>query len=472
MSGEDSPDLVPTRWCNFLADHPQYATRDIAPPPAVRDGRRRVSIVPQQPLALARQSRNTTDPWVPIPEALVEHYRRYRPTPLLRARSLEQRLGGNARIYLKYEGANITGSHKLNTALAQAYYYHRSGVEHLVTGTGAGQWGTALAYACHLLGIRCTVFMVGASLRQKPQRPAMMTLFGATVHESPTLITAVGRAARTWDADRVGTLAVATGEALEFAKSQAKTRFAVGSGENCVLLHQTLIGIEAAAQLDRLGDFPDVVVGAMGAGSNLAGVSLPLLREARARGRRLSIVAVESTACPRLTRGKYAFDYNDFSGTTPISRMYTLGSGFIPPAIYAGGLRYHGCSPFLSAMYADGGFTARAVDQQTVLGAGLLLAETECLLPAPESAHAVAGALDLVRDHPESAPPLVLVINISGHGLLDLTAYEAYAQGRLGRADPDEEKLAASLSEVDTLNRAIEDVQRQALLVRTGEGGR
>jgi tryptophan synthase beta chain len=450
-------DIVPDRWCNFLFDHPEYAVRDLAPPGQPdAPARRRVSIVPQQPLALARQSLDTTEPWVPIPAPIRELYLRYRPTPVRRARSLERRLGVNARIYLKLEGVNITGSHKLNTALAQAFYYQRAGVEHLVTGTGAGQWGTALAYACRLLGMRCTVFMVGSSFRQKPQRTAVMTLFGAEVHASPSTLTDVGAAARSWDGDHVGTLAVATGEALEVARTRPRTRFAVGSGESCVLLHQTVIGTEALVQLDELGEFPDHVVAAMGAGSNLGGIGLPFVRAARERGRRVRILAVESTACPRLTRGRFAYDYNDYSGTTPVSKMFTLGSTFIPPAIYAGGLRYHGCSPFLSAMYAQDGFDAMALDQLTVLRAGLELAETEGVLPAPESAHAVAGAIRLAREHPAAAEPLVLLVNVSGHGLLDLPAYEALLAGRLDATEPEESELARSLATVDALNRALE----------------
>jgi tryptophan synthase beta chain len=461
MSGGETPSPVPAQWCNFVFDFPQYAVRDM---PAVSlnrgggrpgDGARRVSVVPQQPLALARQSYNTTDPHIPIPEPLLHLYRLYRPTPLQRARRLERNLGANARIYYKFEGANISGSHKLNTALAQAYYYGKAGVEHLVTGTGAGQWGTAVAYACKIFGLDCTVFMVGSSLRQKPQRAAMMRIFGASVHESPTTVTKVGRQARERDPERTGTLAVATGEALEFARGRRRTRFAVGSGENCILLHQTVIGSEAVQQMAALGDFPDYVVASMGAGSNFGGVGLPFLRAAGGLGRRVRLLGVESSACPRLTRGKYAFDRNDFSGTTPISKMYTLGSEYIPPPVYAGGLRYHGCSPFLSAMYADGVFDAVALDQLTVLRSGLLFSETECILPAPESAHAVAGAIDLAGRRPRDLPPIVILINISGHGLLDTAAYERYQAGELDRGEPDEKLLSASLHALDEFNASL-----------------
>jgi tryptophan synthase beta chain len=449
--------LVPEHWCNFVFDYPQYAVRKtLGTPAALERGTRGVSIAPQQPLALGKQSCNTTDPLIPIPERLLSLYRQYRPTPLRRARQLEQRLDANARIYYKFEGANIAGSHKLNTALAQVYYYRRAGVEHLVTGTGAGQWGTALAYACKLLGMECTVFMVGSSLRQKPQRGTLMRLFGATIHESPSGLTEVGRQARRWDTEGTGTLAVATGEALEFAHSRRRTRFAVGSGENCVLLHQTVIGSEALAQMTALDEFPDWVVACMGAGSNFAGVGLPFLRAAKERSRSVRLLAVESAACPRLTRGRYAYDLNDFSGTTPISLMYTLGSGYIPPPVYAGGLRYHGASPFLSAMYADRMFDAEAIDQLTVLRAGLELAESEGILPAPESAHAVAGVIRVAQRHPHDAPPLVLLVNISGHGLLDIAAYEKFLSGRMDPGWPDDRLLSESLQQVDQLNARLD----------------
>jgi tryptophan synthase beta chain len=465
MWGSHAFSPVPTHWCNFLYDHPECADREVLSLPGVlKDKARRISVVPQQPLSLARQSNNTTDPLIAIPEKLLSFYEKYRPTPLRRAKQLEERLGVNAHIYYKFEGANISGSHKLNTALAQAYYYSQAGVKHLVTGTGAGQWGTAIAYACSLLSMECTVFMVGTSLRQKPQRALMMTLFGATVHESPSDITKVGQEAIERDPERIGTLAVATGEALELAHQRKGTRFAVGSGENCVLLHQTIIGNEAIAQMDALGEFPDYVVACMGAGSNFGGVGLPFIRAAKEQGRSVRLLAVEPSACPKLTRGKFAYDINDFSGTTPISKMYTLGSRYIPPPIHSGGLRYHGTSPFLSAMYAAKMFDAIAIDQPVALEAGLLLAETENILPAPESAHAIAGAIDLARHHPHNSQPLVILINISGHGLFDLSAYQQYRSGNLDLGRLDEESLKESLRELEEFNGRINSCS-----LKTGE---
>ena len=268
-------------------------------------------------MSLARQSINTADRFIPIPDEVLDLYAQYRPTPLRRAVRLEERLGANARIYYKYEGANLTGSHKLNTALAQAYYYSRAGVKHLVTGTGAGQWGTALAYACQLMGLRCTIFWVRSTLRQKPIRGEMMRLFGAVVHESPSNLTEVGRRALKEDPEEIGTLAGATGEALALAAEDSESRFAVGSGENSVLLHQTVIGQEAVSQMAQLGEFPDCVIACMGAGSNFGGITLPFLGAAKDSGRSVRLVAVESAACPKLTRGRYLLRPERRSGHNP-----------------------------------------------------------------------------------------------------------------------------------------------------------
>jgi tryptophan synthase beta chain len=454
--------LVPTHWSNFVFDHPAYAAQ-YRPriPEALRGSARHLSIIPQQPISLAKQSINTSDRWIPIPEEILRLYYQYRPTPLRRAGQFEEKLGTNCRVYYKFEGANISGSHKLNTALAQAYYYRRAGIKHLVTGTGAGQWGTAIAYACKRFDLECTVFMVQVSLRQKPQREMLMELFGATVHASPSDVTSVGREIRSSDPEATGTLATATGEALELARQCRDTRFAVGSGENYVLLHQSIIGSEAVAQMSALGDFPDYVVACMGAGSNFAGVGLPFVRAARERKRSVRLLAVEPSASPKLTRGRYAYDVSDFSGTTPVSKMYTVGSGYTPPPIYAGGLRYHGTSPFLSALYADRMFSALAVDQPKALEAGLMFAEMEGILPAPESAYAIAGAMHLARDHSHRSEPLVILINISGHGLLDMDAYLRLRSGDMEVGRPDEKHLAASLRQLSELNRMMEESLRR-----------
>ena len=447
---------LPTHWFNILHDRPHYVTSAMSRsrlPDELKSARRSVQL--QQPLSLARQSVNTADRFVPIPGEVLDLYAQYRPTPLRRAVRLEERLGANARIYYKYEGANLTGSHKLNTALAQAYYYARAGVEHLVTGTAAGQWGTALAYACQVMGLGCTVFMVRATLRQKPVRGEMMRLFGAVVHESPGELTEVGRRALQEDPAAAGTQAVANGEALALAAEDSGSRFAVGSGENSVLLHQTVIGQEAVAQLAVLGEFPGCVIACMGAGSNFGGIALPVLGAAEDSGRPVRLVAVESAACPKLTRGRYRYDLSDALGTTPVTKVYSLGSGYAPPPVYAGGLRHHSAGPLASAMHADGTLEAMAVDQLTAFRAGLLFCQAEGILPAPESAHAVAGMLDVVSRHPRQQPPLVVLVHISGHGLLDLGAYTAFAAGQIEPVTADEASLAQSLSALEEFNQGI-----------------
>jgi tryptophan synthase beta chain len=448
--------LLPTHWFNILHDRPQYVTSAVS--------RSRLSAAAkaaghgaliQQPLALARQSINTADRFIPIPGEVLDRYAQYRPTPLRRAVRLEQRLGANARIYYKYEGANLTGSHKLNSALAQAYYYSQAGVKHLVTGTAAGQWGTALAYACQLMNLGCTVFMVRSTLRQKPIRGDMMRLFGAVVHESPSDLTEVGRRALEENPAATGTQAVANGEALELVEQDSGSRFAVGSGENSVLLHQTVIGQEAISQMDLLGEFPDCVIACMGAGSNFGGIALPFLGAADDRGKRVRLVAVESAACPKLTRGRYLYDLSDALGASPVTKVYSLGSTYVPPPVYAGGLRHHSAGPLASALYADGAVEAMDVDQLTSFRAGLLFCETEGILPAPESAHAVAGLMDVVARHPGQEPPLVVLVNISGHGLLDLGAYSRFASGEIEAVTADEAILSQSLSALEEFNRGI-----------------
>jgi tryptophan synthase beta chain len=447
---------LPTHWFNILHDRPQYVTSAVsrsrlgAEAKAAGQG-----ALLQQPLSLARQSINTADRLIPIPDEVLDLYAQYRPTPLRRAACLEERLGANARIYYKYEGANLTGSHKLNTALAQAYYYSGAGVRHLVTGTGAGQWGTALAYACQVMGLRCTIFWVRSTLRQKPMRGEMMRLFGAVVHESPSNLTEVGRSALKEDPDGIGTLAGATGEALALAGQDSESRFAVGSGENSVLLHQTIIGQEAVSQMASLGDFPDCVIACMGAGSNFGGITLPFLGAAKDSGRSIRLIAAESAACPKLTRGRYLYDLSDALGTTPITKIYSLGSTYVPPPVYAGGLRHHSAGPLASAMYADGSVEAVAIDQLTSFRAGTLFCETEGILPAPEAAHAVAGMMDVVSRHPQEEPPLVVLVNISGHGLLDLGAYSRFAAGEIEPVAADDASLSKSMSALEEFNRRI-----------------
>jgi tryptophan synthase beta chain len=424
-----SIELIPTYWCNLLADFPDlYQSTLIDPSIRLSLPAATKKVFPKLPLNLLKQSHNVTDANIFIPEPIRKMYATYRPTPFRRAMLLEKALETRTHIYYKFEGSNISGSHKLNSAIAQAYYYKLAGVKHLITGTGAGQWGTAIAYACQLFGLECTVFMVDVSLRQKPQRKKMMELFGATVHESPSTITELGLKTLS-EKNSQSSLAIATGEAIELTNKIDGAQFAVGSGENNVLLHQTIIGNEVLNQMESLNIFPDKVYACVGAGSNFGGIAFPLLRHAQLHNKHCEFIAVEPVACPKLTKGIYAIDLNDFSGASPYSKMYTLGSQFIVPAIHAGGLRYHGTSAFLSALYANHYIKACAISQEKSLAAGLLFAKHEGILPAPESAYAIAAAIDDIEKN--SLRDGNIIINISGHGLFDIAAYEQYQENKL-----------------------------------------
>ncbi|GAA4305617.1 tryptophan synthase beta chain [Actinomadura luteofluorescens] len=440
-------DLVPTHWYNILADLPIEVPPARPAPP--RNGGS-APLQPQLPLSMYRQSIGR-ERYVEIPGPVRSEYQRWRPTPLFRASRLENALDTPAHIYFKYEGTSPSGSHKINTALAQAYYYARSGVREMVTGTGAGQWGTALAMACHPYGMACTVFMVRSSYEQKPYRGTLMRLNGAEVVPSPSTRTEVGRAALRADPDSPGTLGIANAEAIEYANSRKEARFSIGSGENHVLMHQTVIGEEALLQMELAGEFPDVVIGAMGAGSNFAGLTFPFYRAARAENAGTRFLAVEPDACPKMTRGSYMLDYTDYSGVTPAVKMYTLGHTFTAYHIHAGGLRYHGAAPIVSAMYDNELVEATSYSQTRVFESGAAFAKAEGLVPAPESAHAVAAAIDeAVRAREENRKRVVLV-GLSGHGLLDLGAYESHLSGETVDVAPTDEEIKASLRLIESL---------------------
>jgi tryptophan synthase beta chain len=434
---------VPRSWRNLLADYPQYNQNKLSEAVAGTAVNSRTTHLPKMPLAIGRQSYDTVNRYIRIPEEVLEMYRQYRPTPLRRAHAFEKALGTSARIYYKYEGVNISGSHKLNSAIAQAYYYKKAGVQHVVTGTGAGQWGSAIAFACARFGLECTIFMPKVSLRQKPMRRTMMELFGARLHESPSELTELGRRTRATDPDKLGTLAIATGEALEMSSARERTLFAVGSGENHVLLHQTVIGEEALRQMRHYDDYPDAVFACMGAGSNFAGIGFPFLGDDDAP-HRARLIAVEPEGCPKMTRGTFAYTETDFSGTTPIARMMTLGSGFEAPGIHAGGLRYHGTSPFLSEMFANGLFEAQAYPQRKVFHYAQLFAQNEGVLPAPESAHAICAAAEEAIAEPGRRQ--CLLVNISGMGYHDMSGYHEYLTGTLDEGKPSEEMIERSLA--------------------------
>ncbi|MEU5260961.1 TrpB-like pyridoxal phosphate-dependent enzyme [Amycolatopsis sp. NPDC021455] len=435
----DEADL-PTRWYNVVPDLPE------PPPPPLHPGTREPvgpdDLAPLFPQALIAQE-VTAERYVDIPEEVREVYRLWRPSPLFRARRLEKALGTPARIYYKYEGVSPVGSHKPNTAVPQAFYNAQEGVTRLTTETGAGQWGSALAFACAQFGLECEVWQVRASYDQKPYRKLMMETFGATVHPSPSELTESGRAILKQHPDSTGSLGIAISEAVEQAAQDPGTRYALGSVLNHVLLHQTVIGEEALKQFELAGDTPDVLVGCTGGGSNFGGLAFPFLREKLAGRMNPVIRAVEPAACPSLTRGKYAYDFGDTAGLTPLLKMHTLGHEFIPDPIHAGGLRYHGMSPLISHIYELGLIEAIAVGQQECFAAGVRFARSEGIIPAPEPTHALAACIQEALRCKETGEEKVILTALCGHAHLDLPAYGAYLAGDM----VDNELSAATLED-------------------------
>lgn len=426
---------LPRHWYNIQADLPRPL--DVPLHPATGQPVKPEDLLPIFPRALIEQEMSRQR-WVEIPEEVLRVYRLWRPTPLVRARDLEEALRTPARIYYKYEGVSPPGSHKPNTAVAQAYYNAREGVRRLVTETGAGQWGSALAFAGARFGLQVTVYMVRVSYEQKPYRRTLMEIWGGEVFPSPTQRTACGRRVLEEDPGCPGSLGIAIAEAVEDAASHEDAKYCLGSVLNHVLLHQTVVGLEAKQQFELLGEYPDLIVGCVGGGSNFAGACFPFLRD-KIEGRRLRAVAVEPEACPTLTRGAFAYDYGDAAGLTPLLRMYTLGHRFIPPAIHAGGLRYHGMAPLVSLLCREGLIEARAYPQRAVFEAACLFARTEGIVPAPEPAHAIRAVIDEAVRCREEGRSEVIFLALSGHGYLDLSAYQAWLEGRLEDYRPDEE---------------------------------
>ena len=430
---------IPRFWYNISADSP-------VPPAPIFDPATREPVTPEAllklfPMPLIEQE-VTTDRFVPIPDEVREVYKLYRPTPLLRARRLERELQTPAHIYYKYEGASPAGSHKLNTALAQAYYNKISGTHAMTTETGAGQWGSALAMACQMFGIEVEVYMVNASYQGKPYRRVLMQTYGAQIFPSPSDRTKAGRSFLAQNPNHPGSLGIAISEAVEVAvESGGKKKYGLGSVLNHVLLHQTVIGEEALKQMDLAGEYPDVVIGCVGGGSNFGGIAFPFLRGNLREGRQTRFLAVEPTATPSLTRGVYGFDFGDSAGLVPILKMYTLGSDFIPDPIHAGGLRYHGMSPLISGLYNAGFIDAVAVGQREVFEAALQFTRTEGILPAPESAHAIRAAIDQAIEAREKGEKRVILFNLSGHGLLDLAAYDQYLHNGMQNGSVSESQL-------------------------------
>jgi tryptophan synthase beta chain len=434
---------MPAQWYNIQADLPKPL------PPVLHPGTKQPigpdDLAPIFPMGLILQE-VSQERYLDIPEEVQDVYRLWRPTPLVRARRLEKALDTPARVYYKWEGVSPAGSHKPNTAVAQAYYNRAGGVGRLVTETGAGQWGSALAFACRLFEMECKVFMVRVSYDQKPYRRLLMQSWGATCIPSPSEETNAGRTIRRKDPDSPGSLGIAISEAVEEAASREDTKYSLGSVLNHVLLHQTVIGLETMKQLEMAGDYPDVVIGCVGGGSNFAGLALPFVRDKIKSGRKTRIVAVEPTACPSLTRGLYRYDFGDTAGMTPLIKMFTLGHGFVPPPIHAGGLRYHGMAPALCHLHDLGLIEAEAYHQNPVFESAVLFARSEGHLPAPETAHAIHSAVEEARRCRESGEKKTIVFNASGHGHFDLAAYEKYFDGGLVDHEFPEEELRRTLA--------------------------
>ncbi len=441
---------LPRRWYNILADSPVKPAPVLNPQtlePVTPDV---LSVI--FPMNLIEQE-VSLDRYIDIPEEVREIYKLWRPTPLIRAHRLEKVLGTPAHIYFKNESVSPSGSHKPNTAVPQAYYNKVAGVKAMTTETGAGQWGSALSMACNFFGMGLEVYMVRASHDLKPYRRILMQSYGAEVFASPTNLTDCGRAVLTQDPDCPGSLGIAISEAVEVAvKSGGLKKYGLGSVLNHVMIHQSVIGEEALKQMDLAGEYPDVVIGCVGGGSNFSGIAYPFLRENLKNGQRTRLVAVEPDAVPSLTQGVYTFDYGDTAKMAPVVKMHTLGHTFVPPSIHAGGLRYHGMAPSLSALYDAGLIQAVAVPQNATFDAALLFARTEGILPAPESAHAIRTAIDEALDAKEKGEKRVILFNLSGHGHFDLASYQMYLSGSLQDYALPAETIKASLSDLPEIS--------------------
>ena len=431
---------IPATWVNLMADLPGEA------PPPLHPATKRPAgpddLAPLFALGLIQQE-VSPEPEIEIPEPVRDVYRLWRPTPLFRARRLEQALGTPAHIYYKYEGGSPPGSHKPNTAVAQAYENAAAGIKKLTTETGAGQWGSALAFACRLFGLQCEVWMVGSSYDQKPYRRSMMEVWGATVHRSPSDRTEAGRSQRE---HTTGSLGIAISEAVEVAAQNADTNYSLGSVLNHVLLHQTVIGQEAIAQLQLAGEDPDVVIGCVGGGSNFGGLAIPFLRRVIREGAGMRFIAAEPAACPTLTRGVYAYDFGDTVGLTPLMPMFTLGHDFVPPPVHAGGLRYHGDSPLLCGLVKQGLVEPRAYRQNETFEAAVRFARAEGIIPAPEPAHAIRAVFEEADAARESGEERVILFGLCGHGHFDLSAYDAYLAGKLEDPEFSQADMEAALA--------------------------
>jgi len=436
---------MPRHWYNIMADMPNKPLPPLHPATGKPVGPE--DLAPIFPMELIKQE-VSAERFIDIPEEVIDLYRTYRPSPLFRARNLEKALGTKSRIYYKYEGGNYSGSHKANTAIPQAYYNKKEGVRRITTETGAGQWGSAMSFACNHFGLELLVFMVRVSYDQKPGRKLLMNTYNARVVPSPSTMTAAGRKVLEEDPSSPGSLGIAISEAMEVAVQDPYTKYALGSVLNHVILHQTIIGEEALIQMAKADDYPDVVLGCFGGGSNFSGIAFPFLRENLLRGNKTRLVTIEPASCPKLTKGKFMYDFGDQSGMTPLLPMYSLGHNFIPDKIHAGGLRYHGAGVLVSQLLKDGFVEAKAKFQRECFEGGVLFARTEGILPAPESTYAIAGALDEARRADIDGASRSILFNLSGHGHFDISAYEKYFEGNLPDHEVTSEEIDRSISQL------------------------
>jgi tryptophan synthase beta chain len=443
-----SEDELPKQYYNIAADMPNRPLPYLNPmtqqPAAASD------LEPLFAKALIEQEMST-ERYIDIPKEVRDIYAKFRPSPLVRAYGLEKALDTPAKIYYKYEGNNPSGSHKLNSAVPQAFYNKIEGIKRLSTETGAGQWGSALSIACAMFGLECAVYMVRVSYEQKPYRKTLMQTYGADVVASPSNLTNAGRSILAKDPNSLGSLGIAISEAVEDAVMREDTHYALGSVLNHVILHQSIIGQEAKKQFEKIDEYPDIIIGCNGGGSNFSGCSFPFLHDKLTKGTKTEFIAVEPSACPKLTKGKFAYDYGDTAKMAPITMMYTLGHDFIPAGIHAGGLRYHGDSALLSQLYHDGYVSAAAVKQTDVFKAAVQFARSEIILPAPESSHAIAHVIEKALECKESGEAKTIFFNLSGHGNFDLAAYEEYLAGNLQDFEYTDEMLEQGLSTVPTI---------------------
>lgn len=440
---------IPTAWYNIVADMKNKPLPMLNP--QTKQPMKEEDLYPLFSKAASHQEMNTTDTWIEIPDEVRELYKVWRPTPLVRATGLEKALDTPAHIYFKNESVSPIGSHKLNSALAQAYYCKQEGVTNVTTETGAGQWGAALAYATKAFGLELAVYMVKVSYHQKPYRRSIMQTFGAQVIASPSMSTKAGRKILTDHPNYQGSLGTAISEAVELAMQTPNCKYALGSVLNHVMLHQTVIGLEAEKQMEMAGEYPDVVIGCFGGGSNFSGITFPFLRHKLTTGKEIRIIAAEPASCPKLTRGQFQYDFGDEAGYTPLLPMFTLGHNFAPANIHAGGLRYHGAGSIVSQLMKDELMGAVDIKQLDTFKAATLFAQHEGIIPAPESAHAIAAAIQEAEQAKLEGKPRTILFNLSGHGLIDMAAYDQYLAGDLSNYDVTDEEVAHNLSQLEKI---------------------